>query len=647
MKLRLQSYATAPAFLSVLLLAGMGLLAAGAAQAHPRSTSALSVGAQQAGGGGSAARVGVDAKLSRTAVRPGDSLRAAVVLDIDEGWHANAHEPTLDFLIGTDVELEPPEGFTLAATQYPEPKMFSFSFTGGKELAVYSGNAPIFLTLRTGGDLASGRYVLEAELTIQICNDEVCLAPSTLPVVFPVEVTADSAAVEPANQELFAKRSPGSGSVGGSATGKAASAKATASAASTNEVASMFDERGALLAFLGIFVVGLALNLTPCVYPMLSVTVSLFGKQEETRTWRSFSRASLYVLGITTMYSALGVAAAFTGGLFGAALQSPWVLAGIGVLLLALAISMFGAYEITLPAALTDRLGAAQRAPGLLGTYLSGLVVGVFAAPCIGPPTVALLAFVGAQGDPFFGLAAFTVMGLGLGAPYLVLGTFSGLLAKLPKSGVWMVWVKKVFGVVMVGAALFYLGLAFFPAYALWTVPPVLVAGGLYLGFVEGSGSSRKLFVRLKWGVGAAAILVGVLGFQNLQKPTLEWTPYSEEVLAEAQAAERPVLMDFYADWCIPCLELDRVTFTDERVIEATEGFTRVKVDLTRYDSPEAEALRERFDVAGVPTLVFLGKNGEEIRSARVVGFMGPDPFLERVEKVKKQVQERRKAQTE
>lgn len=604
--------------LAVTLALGLGLLAF-----VPKA-------AAQPSGGGGAARASVDVKLSQTAVQPGDTLEAAVIVRIDEGWHANAHKPTLDYLIGTALTVEPADGLAVLDVRYPEPEMAAFAFTGGKELAVYGGATPIFVTLRAERGVEPGRYASEGKLRIQICNDEVCLPPSTLSAVIPVPVTGGPVDTEAANQQLFR-----SGEVTSSPEAKR-NGSVTA-AASGNQIASMFEERSGLLAFLGIFVVGLALNLTPCVYPMLSVTVSLFGRQEETRAARSFSRAGLYVLGITTMYGALGVAAAFTGGLFGAALQSPWVLTGIGVLLLALALSMFGAYEITLPAAVTARLGAAQRAPGLLGTYLSGLVVGVFAAPCIGPPTVALLAFVGAQGDPFFSLAAFTVMGLGLGAPYLVLGTFSGLLAKLPKSGVWMVWVKKVFGVVMVGAALFYLGLAFFPAYALWGVPPVLVAGGLYLGFVERSGRGRKLFVRLKWGVGAAAILVGVLGFQNLQKPTLEWTPYSEEALAEAQADGKPVLMDFYADWCVPCLELDRVTFTDEQVIEATEKFARLKVDLTRYDSPEAEALRERFDVAGVPTLVFLGEDGKEISDSRVVGFMEPDPFLKHVRALRKQ----------
>ena len=588
---------------------------------------AFATGALAQQQGRSAARVSVDARLSRTAVPAGDTVRAAIVLDIEEGWHANAHEPTLDYLIGTALTTNAPEGVTVDRVEYPEPEMFSFAFAGNQKLAVYSGRTPIFLTMKVAPDLRSGRRVLKGSLRIQICNDSVCLPPSTLPVVLPIEVTAESTEGQPANQALFS----GDGS-SSTASQPSPGAAAGTNAAGKNQIASMFDERGLALAFLGIFVIGLALNLTPCVYPMMSVTVSLFGAQEEGRLARSFGRATVYVLGIATMYSALGTIAAVTGGLFGAALQSPWVLGGIGVLLFAMALGMFGAYELQPPAWLRERLSGAHQASGLAGLYLSGLVVGVFAAPCIGPPTVALLAFVGSQADPMFGLSAFTVMGLGLGAPYLVLGTFSGLLDRLPSSGVWMVWVKKLFGVVMVGAALFYLGLAVVPDYAIYAVPATLAGGGLYLGFLERSGRPGGWFRRVKWAVGAAVLVAGVAGVHVLQEPSIEWRSYSDDALTQAQQARQPVLLYFSADWCVPCIELDRATFTDEQVIRSTSNFVRLKADLTHYGSPEAKALRERFDVAGVPTLVFLDGSGNEIAQSRTVGYVGPSAFLKRVQ---------------
>jgi len=395
--------------------------------------------------------------------------------------------------------------------------------------------------------------------------------------------------------------------------------------------ANVLAAEGTSAVFLAIFLVGLALNLTPCVYPMLSVTVSLFGTQRDTNVLRVFSKAVVYVLGMATMYSVLGVSAALSGGLFGSWLQSSWVLAGIAALLFGLALSMFGLYQIQVPYWITSRLGGTT-GTGIVGLYLSGLVVGIFAAPCVGPPVIALLAFVGAKGDPVFGFWTFFVLSLGLGFPYLILGTFSGLLKKVPKSGVWLIWVERIFGVVLTGAALFYLSLAFFPKYSAWIVPVTLLLGGVYLGFLEPSGRDRKGFLRLKWAFGVVAIAISVYSFSALREPGISWEPYAREKLAEAKAAGKAVMLDFYADWCIPCLELDRKTFTDPEVMKATKAFVRLKVDLTHFDSPESESLRKEFAIAGVPTIIFLDRQGNEVKSSRVVGYLPPKEFLERIQ---------------
>ena len=570
---------------------------------------------------GSAGRVVVDVRLSRTAAVAGSTIDASVILEIEDGWHANAHEPTLDYLIGTDVTIDPVPGLSVVSTRYPEPDTLEFSFAQDKPLAVYSGRAVVFVTLGVSEDVEPGQHVLGANVRIQICNDSICLAPADLPVRLSLEVVDDPSLSEPANAALF------------SGDGRAEAAAGQASEA--GETGSPFDGRSAFLAFLAVFGIGLALNLTPCVYPMLSVTVSLFGGQEASRPARSFARAAVYVSGIVVMYAVLGAAAAYTGSLFGAWLQSPWALGFIGLVLLAMALSMLGLFEIRLPSSLLSRAGAAAGSAGPFGLFLSGLLVGTFAAPCIGPPIVALLAYVGSTGDPLFGLATFSLMGVGLGAPYLLLGTFSSLLNRLPKSGAWMVWVKYVFAIVMLGAAAFYLALALVPSYAVYTVPITLVAGGIYLGFLERSGAKSTAFRRIKWAVGTAAVLAGALGFTHLQKPAMEWEPYSESVLEQARADGQIAFLDFTAEWCIPCLELDQVTFKDERVIEATSDFKRVKVDLTRYDSPESEALRRKFDVAGVPTLLFLGTDGREVEGSRVVGYIGPDELLRRIDAVR------------
>ncbi|GJQ19845.1 MAG: hypothetical protein HBSIN02_02000 [Bacteroidia bacterium] len=563
----------------------------------------------------SGAKVSVAVSLSRDTVRSGNDVKASVALAIEEGWHINSHTPTYDYLIGTSLALEPTEGVIVSDLRYPEGKMVKFGFADDP-LSVYEGTVHLFLTLRISEKMQAGPVVLRGKLRVQACNDEVCLAPSSIDLEIPFVVGVIESHEK--HSELFAQY---------------AKASSSADARDGNALAAAFEQEGSFVAFLAIFLVGLALNLTPCVYPMVSVTVSLFGTQSDTKTVRVFGKAIVYVLGIAAMYSTLGVTAALSGELFGNWLQSPWVLGSIGVLLFALALSMFGVYQLQAPYWLTSRLGGTS-GTGIISLFVSGLVVGVFAAPCIGPPVIALLALVGQKGDPLFGFWSFFVLSLGLGLPYLILGTFSGLLKKVPRSGSWLIWVERLFGVVLMGAALFYLSLAVAPSWAAFVVPVTLVAGGIYLGFLERSGSDKPFVRRIQWAFGAACVVAGVMAADALREPGITWQVYTRERLAEARAEGKPVMIDFYADWCIPCLELDHRTFTDEEVMRASESFVRLKVDLTHFDSPESEALRREFDIAGVPTIVFLDKDGMEERSARVVGYLSPPDFLERIKRV-------------
>jgi len=579
---------------------------------------------QIAGPSASAGKVDFEIFHELESVPAGEFFKVAVMLDIQEGWKINANQPTEDFLIGTELNLEQREGFVIADMRYTKGKMLDVDFAEDA-IKVYEKKTPVFIEFRSSGNLEPGDYTINGSLRVQACDDHVCLAPSNIDVSIPVNVVESGTSVTEINQEIFEDFDLAV--VAGSTSGG-------------NEIAQLFDESGFLWAFVGIFFIGLALNLTPCVYPMLSVTVSLFGGQasQDSTLGKSFSMALIYVFGIVFMYSALGVAAAYTGSLFGSWLQSPWVLAGIGLLLFLLALSMFGLYELQLPPWLTQKLGSAQSSTGgVIGHFISGLVVGIFAAPCIGPPIIALLAFVGQQGDPFFGFFTFFILAFGLGFPYLILGTFSGLLSKMPKSGMWMVWVKKVFGVVLIGAAIFYAGLAFFPAYVYYAIPATVILGGIYLGFLERTSNENKVFRSVKWATGVVALIVGFMLVQNLQLESIQWDSYAEEKVETAAANDQPVMLDFYADWCIPCLELDRMTFTDGEVIEQTEEFAKLKVDLTNYDSPESEEIRKQYNVAGVPTIIFLDAQGNEVPDTRVVGFVKPEEFLKRVERVQTQ----------
>jgi thiol:disulfide interchange protein DsbD len=563
-----------------------------------------------------AQQVNVGVKLSADKIQTGSSARIALQLKIDKEWHINSHTPTFDYLIGTTFALQSKEGIILADVQYPKGNLVSLSFAD-QPLDVYEGTTTIFATLRISDKLKPGNDTIKGNIIFQACNNQICVPPSTIDVSIPIQIVGTGEAVTLLNQDLFANYKP----------------IESIHAETTNDIAAMFEAKGSLLTFFAIFLIGLALNLTPCVYPMLSVTVSLFGSQGETKFLRVFLKAILYVLGIASMYSVLGVIAAIGGGLFGSWLQSPWVLGSIAALLFGLALSSFGLYQIQMPFWLTSKLGGASGS-GFIAMYLSGLVVGVFAAPCVGPPVIALLAFVAAKGSISFGFWAFFTLALGLGFPYLILGTFSGLLKKIPRSGSWLVWVEHMFGVVLAGAALFYLSLAVAPKLAVYVIPMTLAAGGIYLGFIDKSGKDKPLLKRIQWIFGFIALAAGLVFANNLRNKGMTWENYSDANLLNAQENGVPVMIDFYADWCIPCLELDRTTWTDEEVIHATRDIRRMKVNLTHFDSPESEALRKKFNISGVPTVLLIRANGTEASESRIIGFLPPKEFLIKLKQI-------------
>jgi thioredoxin:protein disulfide reductase len=581
----------------------------------------LSVAAQFGFDGSSSAdKLTVESYVSVDNIHPGAEFYVAVKMDIDRAWHINAHVPTYDYLIGTELLFEDMTGFELLGIRYPDPVQYRFAFADD-ELDVYEGVGYIYFRIRASRELEPGNYSLDGTLRVQACDDEVCLAPAGIPVAVPLNVVGLDQPANRIHNDIFTK----------DAVGDISQTMQGETSDDVTELAAMFDEGNLIIAFGVIFLIGLALNLTPCVYPMLTVTVSVFGAQTDKNTLRVFFKALVYVLGIATMYSVLGVIAALSGGLFGAVLQSSWVLVGIGVLFFLLSLSLFGLYEIQIPYWLTRRIGG-QQAAGILGIYISGLVVGIFAAPCIGPPIIALLALVGQRGDVLFGFLAFFILSLGLGLPYLILGTFSGLLSKLPKSGAWMDWVKKVLGVILIGVGFFYIALAYNPQLIYYLIPATLVIGGIYLGFIERSTAKSVLFPWVKRVVGLAAIAGGLVFYAGGQKASIEWDAYSADRVGIALSENRPVVLYFSASWCIPCLELDRMTFTDEQVIDEMNRFVLLKVDLTNFDAPESREVRERYSIAGVPTIVFLDENGNEIPQIRVVGFVNTRELLNRIQ---------------
>ncbi len=524
------------------------------------------------------------------------------------GWHVNSHRPSEEYLIPTAVTVEPVAGVTIGEPHYPDGRMLKFSFSE-TPLSVYEKEFEIRVSVAWNG--TGPAPPLSGSVDFQACNDTQCLAPASAPFRTGPPSSSASAPAGLAPTTLTGGAVPLSEARRVSAS--------TAVAGGSRDFGALLERRGLFLVLLSIFLGGLALNLTPCVYPVIPLTVGFFGRAAQGSTGRAFGLSTLYVLGMATTYSVLGVAAALSGKLFGAFLQNPLVLAGIAAILVAMALSMFGLWEIRLPTALMNKAGARQ---GPAGAFGMGLFVGVVAAPCIGGFIVGLLAFVAARQDPWLGFLFFFVLSLGLGLPYLFLGAFSGSLSRLPRAGAWMESVKKVFGWILLAMAAYFLRSVVPAPLGAWLLPATLGVAILVL-LVRGLG--------LPWPA-RAAVAVLFLGIAVFFVPrTLSgWQPYEA---GKSARSGRPAVIDFSAEWCLPCLELERRTLSDDRVQKALAGRELYKADMTRVASPETLALAEKFGILGVPTVIFLDASGQERQDLRLVGFEDADAFLKRLEK--------------
>ncbi len=380
---------------------------------------------------------------------------------------------------------------------------------------------------------------------------------------------------------------------------------------------------------LGIFAGGIALNLTPCVYPLIPITVSYFSGKSGQKQMNLLIHGASYIGGLAVTNSILGVTAALTGGLMGALLQNPIVLLIVAAVLILFAASLFGFWEMRMPYWLNQAAGKSYS--GYFGSLFMGITLGVVAAPCIGPFVLGLLTWVASLGDPRLGFLIFFTLSIGLGLPLFILAMFSGKIDKLPRSGEWMLWVRKLMGWVLIAMAAYFIRPVLPVSVGMLALTGVIFSAGLHLGWFDKTKSISRGFDWGKTGLALAAMVstTALMGSWLLQGPGVAWQPYTPELLAEAKKLNKPVIIDFYADWCSPCRELEEITFHDRDVVkQAGNGFVTIKVDLTRKGNPDQEQLLGQYKVKGVPTVVFLDGDGNEHSDLRLLDFVPPDQFL-------------------
>ena len=569
-------------------------------------------------------KIRADGYLSVDKVQPGSQFQIAIVVEIDEGWHINAN-PAGENLIATEVLLpENTPNVTFGEIVYPDGEVMNLASLG--LVPLYHDSITIGIQADLLQTAPIQQQTLDFKLRYQACNDDVCLLPTEVSLAVPLTVVGIEETVQPINDAIFANIAFGTSSGSGEDEGT------LARALSGGQV---------WLAFLLVFVGGILTSLTPCVYPLIPITVSIFGANESAGFLKSLLLSVVYVLGIVVTYSILGVAVASTGAVFGQVMANPWVVGFISLILVALGMSMLGVFEIRVPYALQNRLNTVGGA-GYAGALAMGTVAGVIAAPCTGPALAVVLTYIATTGSLFLGFWLMFTYALGMGLLFIGIGTFSGLLSALPRSGGWMYVLENIFGIAIITLALYFLKDVVGPFQAFLRNAPEFfaIAGGLIIVGLWLSklnerfkGISRRMQFRKACGVlltvFGAYMVVG--GLQQPAGPELEWIDNETAGLEIAKREDKLLMLDFYASWCAACNELDHKTYADPGVAAKLDNYVNVKLDFTR-NSETTKALTEKYQIPGLPVVIFMDAEGTILK--RLTGFVGPEEMLTILEEV-------------
>lgn len=499
-----------------------------------------------------------------------------------------------------------PEGFKIGEIKIKPEVEFYDKFSKKKRSGIFE-KGKITLLIEAPDKITAPNLPVKFDLRHQICSESVCYLPKN------ISISVNTADISSPNEVI------------------AAPVKESFSLLKSFEQAM---QTSLLLSFLSVFIAGILTSFTPCIFPMLPITISILGYHADHKNrFHNFSRALSYVLGIALTYSTLGVIAAMTGSLFGSALTNKYVLGALVILFFTMSLSMWGLFEMQSPAFIRNRLGTGK-SHGLSGAFIMGMVAGIVASPCVGPVLVSILSYVSTTKNVILGFSLLFTFAMGLGLIFIVIGVFSSALKLLPKSGRWMEFIKFILGAGMWGAALYYaqfllndrwwtaLTAASFVAFAIWK-------GAFHL---YKKNYFRQSFLLAILIFSSSVLLMSIFRPQYLGRTfhihvnetaadSIDWAVYSDEALVAAQKENKPVMIDFFAEWCAACHELEEKTFSTEEFKELSRDFRLLKFDATEDNEQISEVLK-KYQVKGLPTVLFINRNGTLLNELTFTQFL-------------------------
>ena len=488
----------------------------------------------------------------------------------------------------------------------------------------------------------SGVQTVAFKMSYQGCSEQgLCYEPLSKEFTFDVDTLALSIADKNQDTESLATQVD-------------EKVQETEELSATDAIANTIKSGNVLIVLLTFFGFGLLLAMTPCVFPMIPIISGLIISQGEGLTTRkAFMLSIVYVLAMAVAYTIAGVLAGLFGANLQAALQTPWVIYSFSFVFVALAFSMFGFYELKLPDSLVTKVSSASHGSGYVGVAIMGFLSALIVGPCVAAPLAGALVYIGQTGDAILGGLALFFMSIGMGIPLIVVGVSAGKF--MPKPGAWMTMVTAIFGVMMLGVAIWMLEKIVDPSITILLYGFLGIGFSLYLGAFDREGHIFKRSVAIIMFIYSVTLFIGVLGGSSSMIKPLEFLkpqvvnsisqPESQELdfkviksIAELDAIleqnkGKKILLDFAAEWCVACKEFDEITFADEDVKAKMSEFVLVRADVT--DNGENEkALSQKYGVFGPPAILFFDEKSEVQKSKTVIGFVAPDDFLIHLEKL-------------